>query len=83
MEGFFKCTVRLALKICVRIAHVFYTYKDLNKAHEFLLDFGFQEVKRAGKGFRFHDESCAPEHVFFTMSRAVHKWLGTSAAIID
>ncbi|CAI7611370.1 unnamed protein product [Penicillium pancosmium] len=30
----------------VRISHVFYTHKDIDKAHQFLLDFGFQEVKR-------------------------------------
>jgi hypothetical protein len=32
----------------VRIAHVYYTHKDLEKARQFLDDFGFQEVKRVG-----------------------------------
>ncbi|RLL94967.1 hypothetical protein CFD26_102412 [Aspergillus turcosus] len=32
----------------VRIAHVYYTHRDINKARQFLEDFGFQEVKRAG-----------------------------------
>lgn len=29
----------------VRLAHVYYTYKDITKASQFLNDFGFQEVK--------------------------------------
>lgn len=33
----------------VRIAHVYYKYADLEKAREFLLDFGFTEEKRVNK----------------------------------
>ncbi|KAJ5198603.1 uncharacterized protein N7498_007720 [Penicillium cinerascens] len=33
----------------VRISHVYYTHRDINKARQFLEDFGFQEVKRVGK----------------------------------
>ncbi|KAG2016878.1 hypothetical protein GB937_006081 [Aspergillus fischeri] len=33
----------------VRIAHVYYTHQDLNAAHDFLIDFGFHEVKRDRK----------------------------------
>ncbi|KAI8665760.1 Metapyrocatechase 2 [Fusarium keratoplasticum] len=33
----------------VRIAHVYYTHKDIEKAREFLQDFGFQEARRVGK----------------------------------
>jgi hypothetical protein len=32
----------------VRPAHVYYSHIDLEKAHEFLLDFGFAETKRVG-----------------------------------
>jgi hypothetical protein len=32
----------------VRIAHVYYTHKDIDKERQFLEDFGFQEVKRVG-----------------------------------
>jgi hypothetical protein len=31
----------------VRLAHVYYTHKDLTSASKFLLDFGLQEVKQA------------------------------------
>ncbi len=31
-----------------RIAHVYYTHSDINKARQFLKDFGFEEVKRSG-----------------------------------
>lgn len=44
----------------VRIAHVFYTHKDINKAHEFLLDFGFQEAKRVGKDIYYRGTSSQP-----------------------
>ncbi|KGO73769.1 hypothetical protein PITC_034850 [Penicillium italicum] len=44
----------------VRIAHVFYTHRDITKAHEFLLDFGFQEVKRVGKDIYYRGTSSQP-----------------------
>jgi hypothetical protein len=34
--------------ILTRPAHVYYTHVDLDKEHEFLLDFGFAEEKRVG-----------------------------------
>ena len=34
----------------VRIAHVYYTHKSVEKEHQFLLDFGFTETKRANAG---------------------------------
>lgn len=34
----------------VRIAHVYYTHKSIEKEHQFLLDFGFKETKRANAG---------------------------------
>ncbi|KAI2641228.1 Glyoxalase/Bleomycin resistance protein/Dihydroxybiphenyl dioxygenase [Xylaria nigripes] len=40
----------MAMKIrLVRIAHVYYKYTDLEKARQFLLDFGFTEAKRVGE----------------------------------
>lgn len=44
----------------VRIAHVFYTHKDIDKAHQFLLDFGMQEVKRVGKDIYYRGTSSEP-----------------------
>lgn len=44
----------------VRIAHVFYTHKDIDKAHQFLLDFGLQEVKRVGKDIYYRGTSSEP-----------------------
>ncbi|KAK2767557.1 hypothetical protein FQN54_003715 [Arachnomyces sp. PD_36] len=32
----------------VRLAHVYYTHRDINNAHKFLEDFGFQETKKVG-----------------------------------
>lgn len=44
----------------VRIAHVFYTHKDIDKAHQFLLDFGLQEDKRVGKDIYYRGTSSEP-----------------------
>lgn len=44
----------------VRIAHVFYTHKNIDKAHQFLLDFGLQEVKRVGKDIYYRGTSSEP-----------------------
>ncbi|GKZ52003.1 hypothetical protein AbraIFM66951_009292, partial [Aspergillus brasiliensis] len=44
----------------VRIAHVFYTHKDIDRAHQFLLDFGFQEVKRVHKDIYYRGTSSEP-----------------------
>lgn len=41
----------------IRIAHVYYTHKEIDKAHEFLLDFGFQEVKRVDKDIYYRGTS--------------------------
>jgi len=44
----------------VRIAHVFYTHKNINRAHQFLLDFGFEEVKRVDKEIYYRGTSSEP-----------------------
>lgn len=44
----------------LRISHVFYTHKDIDKAHQFLLDFGFQEVKRADGDIYYGGTSSEP-----------------------
>lgn len=44
----------------VRIAHVFYTHKDIDRAHKFLLDFGFQEVKRVDKDIYYRGTGSEP-----------------------
>ncbi|GAB1202520.1 hypothetical protein APSETT445_001137 [Aspergillus pseudonomiae] len=43
-----------------RIAHVFYTHKEIDRAHQFLLDFGFQEVKRVGKDIYYRGTGSEP-----------------------
>ncbi|KAJ5982940.1 hypothetical protein N7481_005039 [Penicillium waksmanii] len=44
----------MSLKIqLVRIAHVFYTHKDIDKARMFLEDFGMHETKRVGDDFYY------------------------------
>ncbi|EXJ63559.1 uncharacterized protein A1O5_11320 [Cladophialophora psammophila CBS 110553] len=44
----------------VRIAHVYYTHKDINKAREFLVDFGLTECKRTEKNIYFRGYSKEP-----------------------
>ncbi|KAL5363810.1 Glyoxalase/Bleomycin resistance protein/Dihydroxybiphenyl dioxygenase [Aspergillus floccosus] len=44
----------------VRIAHVFYTHRKIDAAHEFLLDFGFQQVKCVGKDIFYRGTSSEP-----------------------
>lgn len=43
-----------------RIAHVYYTHKDIEKASQFLEDFGFQEAKRVGKNIYYHGTGPEP-----------------------
>lgn len=43
-----------------RIAHVFYTHREIDKAHHFLLDFGFREVKRVGNDIYYRGTSSEP-----------------------
>ncbi|KAF9888931.1 hypothetical protein FE257_008100 [Aspergillus nanangensis] len=44
----------------VRIAHVFYTHRDIDAVHQFLLDFGFQELKCVGKDVYYGGTSSEP-----------------------
>ncbi|KAE8336778.1 hypothetical protein BDV24DRAFT_154915 [Aspergillus arachidicola] len=44
----------------VRAAHVFYTHKNIDAAHQFLLEFGFTEVKRVGKDIYYRGTSTEP-----------------------
>lgn len=44
----------------VRIAHVYYTHKDIQKAREFLLDFGLTECKRTEKRTYYRGYSHEP-----------------------
>ncbi|KAI1352431.1 glyoxalase [Xylaria sp. FL0043] len=50
----------------VRIAHVYYKYPDLEKAKEFLLDFGFTETKRvSSKNNSNNDNNDEGEKIYF------------------
>lgn len=44
----------------VRLAHVFYTHRDIDAARTFLEDFGMQETKRVGDEFYFRGTSSEP-----------------------
>lgn len=44
----------------VRLAHVYYTHKDISKANQFLEDFGFQEIKKVGKDIYFRGTGTEP-----------------------
>ncbi|POR38184.1 Uncharacterized protein TPAR_01613, partial [Tolypocladium paradoxum] len=44
----------------VRIAHVYYSHKNIDKARQFLLDFGFQEVERHGSKTYYRGTGSAP-----------------------
>lgn len=44
----------------VRIAHVFYTHKAIDNARQFLDDFGFQELSRAGKNTYYRGYGTEP-----------------------
>jgi cytochrome P450 family 619 len=44
----------------VRIAHIYYTHKDIEKARRFLEDFGFQEIKRIGKDTYYRGTGSEP-----------------------
>jgi len=44
----------------MRIAHVYYTHKDIDKASQFLADFGMQEVKRVGENIYYRGTGSEP-----------------------
>lgn len=44
----------------VRLAHVYYTHTDINKAVQFLYDFGFQKIKQVGKDVYFRGTGTEP-----------------------
>lgn len=44
----------------VRIAHVYYTHKDIGEARQFLVDFGFKECKRVGNKTYYRGYSREP-----------------------
>lgn len=44
----------------VRLAHVYYTHKDFDKANRFLADFGFQEAKRSADRIYYRGSGTEP-----------------------
>lgn len=44
----------------VRLAHVYYTYADIDKALQFLDDFGFQKVTQVGQDHYFRGTGAEP-----------------------
>lgn len=44
----------------LRIAHVYYTHKDIKKAREFLKDFGFEETSQTESGIYYRGSGSEP-----------------------
>ena len=44
----------------VRIAHVYYTHKNIDKARQFLNDFGFKETEQIGKSTYYEGTGADP-----------------------
>ncbi|KAE8143229.1 fungal-specific transcription factor domain-containing protein [Aspergillus pseudotamarii] len=64
-----------------RIAHVFYTHKEIDKAHQFLLDFGFQEVKRVGNDIYYRGTSSEP--FVYCARRGENDEFGGAAFVVE
>ena len=64
----------------VRIAHVFYTHKDIDKARQFLEDFGFHEVNRVGKSTYYRGLGPEP-FVYVATEGSEDKFGGTAFAV--
>ncbi|KAJ5464806.1 oxidoreductase [Penicillium daleae] len=65
----------------VRISHVFYTHKDIEKAHQFLLDFGFQEVKRVDGDIYYGGSGLEP--FVYCARQGKHDEFGGAAFVVE
>ncbi|GAP91945.2 putative glyoxalase family protein [Rosellinia necatrix] len=70
----------------VRIAHVYYKYKDLEDARRFLLDFGFSEEKKIGgegEGETIYFRGYGTEPWVLCATRAAQPEFGGAAFVVE
>ncbi|KAL1858198.1 hypothetical protein VTK73DRAFT_7909 [Phialemonium thermophilum] len=65
----------------VRIAHVYYTHKDMDRERRFLEDFGFQEVKRSGSKTYYRGTGTEP--FVYCASEGDHNEFGGAAFVVE
>ncbi|KAK1762308.1 Glyoxalase/Bleomycin resistance protein/Dihydroxybiphenyl dioxygenase [Phialemonium atrogriseum] len=65
----------------VRIAHVYYTHKGIAKAHQFLQDFGLQELKRVGN--KTYYGGTGPEPFVYCASEGSTDEFGGAAFVVE
>lgn len=63
-----------------RLAHVYYTHKDIEKANKFLVDFGFQEVKRSGDRIYYRGTGNEP-FVYCALAGQENKFAGAAFTV--
>lgn len=64
-----------------RIAHVYYTHKNLEKAHEFLLDFGFSIVKATDDQIYYRGYGTEP--FLYCATRGAEDAFGGAGFVVD
>ncbi|KAL1980672.1 hypothetical protein VTN96DRAFT_3652 [Rasamsonia emersonii] len=65
----------------VRIAHVYYTHKNIDQARQFLEDFGFHEVKRVGKDTYYR--GTGPEPFVYCARQGDEDDFGGAAFVVE
>ncbi|KAJ5903686.1 hypothetical protein N7504_006069 [Penicillium tannophilum] len=65
----------------LRIAHVYYTHKDIKKARQFLEDFGFQEEKQVGKNIYYR--GTGPEPFVYCLTEGDEDEFGGTAFAVE
>src|SRR5687767_10618965 len=65
----------------VRAAHVYYTHRDIAKAHEFLLDFGFEKQSQDGPRTFYKGTGAAP-FVYCAIEGPENEF-GAAAFVVD
>lgn len=67
----------------VRPAHVHYTHADLEKAHAFLLDFGFAETSRSADGQKIYYRGYGPEPFVYCATAGENSEFGGAAFAVE
>jgi hypothetical protein len=65
----------------VRIAHVFYVHKEIDRALEFLPEFGLRQVKRVGKSIYFR--GTGPEPFVYCAQEGDEDRFGGAAFVVE
>lgn len=65
----------------VRLAHVYYTHADIDKAVQFLYDFGFRKVKQVGKDLYFR--GTGPEPFVYCAREGEVSEFGGAAFVVE